>query len=216
MLLERLKDVTKVQVCKICFKEFIPSSFEVLSSFNTICDECYSSFSKIFEKRYIDGVEVFCLYEYKEPLDRLIIQYKELRDVELSSVFLSRLKNYLKYKYRKYLLVTLPSSEEAIQRRGFNHLQKIFEVLELPLEDKLLYKSDSSLHKELDHLKRLAHKDFIRIRENNIDKAKNILLVDDILSTGSSLKNAIKVLRNDGFCHIKALVICDNKKQGEN
>ncbi len=213
--MKKFKDLTKKQVCKVCFKEFCASSFQILLGNSDICDECYDSFPKIFETEYVDGVRVNSIYEYKSPLDSLIYQYKELLDIELSNVFLSRIKFYLKCKFYNYNLVLLPSSENAIKKRGFNHLYEIFKNLDLPIIENLLYKSNDSTQKELNYLSRMTHRGFINMN-NNIDiKNKNILLVDDVFSTGATLKEAIKLVKNREPCRIKALILCRNKNMSK-
>ena len=109
----------------------------------------------------------------------------------------------------------LPSSENAIKKRGFNHLYEIFKNLDLPIIENLLYKSNDSTQKELNYLSRMTHRGFINMN-NNIDiKNKNILLVDDVFSTGATLKEAIKLVKNREPSRIKALILCRNKNMSK-
>lgn len=214
-LLEPYKSATRRRVCKICFKEFLPRSFSALKSNCEICDECFFSFKKIYSKEMLNGVEIFSIYEYSPPLDKLILQYKESLDIELSSVFLNRNKEYINFKYRKYNIVLLPSSIKAQERRGFNHLYEIFKTLKIPIIKDALLKTEETEQKKLDHLSRITHKNFMKVNENVDFRNKNILLVDDIFSSGASLKEAINLLKNVEVRKIKALVLCKNKNNWE-
>lgn len=198
------------QICNTCLQEYRPGGLDYLLG-GGICEECFSKINFIYKKLEIDGVKGFALASYTSPYKDYLIHLKENLDVAIAEVFLIRLRHYLRLKYHNYSLVLMPSSKEAIAKRGFNHLYEIFKVLDLPLLD-VLAKEDSSEHKKMNHLERNAHQGFVKLVGKIPANTKRLLLVDDVISTGSSLKAALKVLKSETSCRIRFFTLMLNEK----
>ena len=171
--------------CKICFKEIKIQGFNALKP-STICQRCYNEFNVIFLKTNIENVKVISLYDYNATLKKLLFQYKGCFDIELKSVFLERHLNELRIKYREYVIVPIPSTKNSDEERGFNHVEEIFAYLQIPIYNCLKKRIDfkqSDLSKE-EREKVLAK--FI-IEKGELLRNKKVLIVDDIITTGSSI-----------------------------
>lgn len=132
-------------------------------------------------------------------------------DIELKNIFLKDLNTILSFMYIGYYLVLMPSSKDNLKRRGFNHLLEIFNNLNIKMIEDLLIKKDNVDQKKLNKKEREKHKDFIGSNDLLRISGKKILLVDDVISTGNSIKQALKVLKEGNPKKIKILIIAENK-----
>lgn len=197
-------------VCKTCLREYRPKGIDYLIG-SGVCEECFDKINFINKRIEMMGIKGFALASYTSPYKDHLIRLKENLDIEIASSFLSRHRHYLRMKYFGYTIVLMPSSKEAIERRGFDHLYEIYKVLGLKILD-VLRKEDSSEHKKMNHLERNTHQDFIKMVKEIPPNIKRILLVDDVISTGSTLRAALKVLKSNCSCRIKFFTLMLNEK----
>lgn len=197
----------KNNFCKICFKEITKISlFGFANKDNLLCEDCFSKFKAKWNKFHLGNVQGTAIYDYDELIKELIYKFKGCYDYELKDVFLYRYINYLRIIYRGYYIVPAPSYHIDDQKRGFNHVQSIFESLKLKMLPIISKKTD---HKQssLNSRGRISIHDVLKIDENISLKGKKILLVDDIFTTGSTMQTCIDLLRKQGARKIKILVV---------
>ena len=192
---------------KIIEQEYIID--KILYNNDSLCAKCRSNF-KVLNKNYqVNGIKIYSLYEYNDFMSSVIIQYKECLDEVLCDVFIEDKIEYLKFKYRNCVFIMAPSSIEKLEQRGFNHVFKIFEKLNIEMIDafdKIDNTKQMLLHKD----ERLLIKDKIKIKDNLNLKGKRLILIDDICTTGSTLSAMYLQLKNYNCCG--ALVIGINQK----
>ncbi len=199
--------------CKICFKSITDNSlFNLIKRKNILCEKCFSKMNTKFIPFKIGNVKGISIYEYTDFIKELIYKFKGCYDYELKDIFLFRYLMYFRLKYHGFYIVYVPSYHIEDERRGFNHVKAIFESLKLK-ELSILKKKIA--HKQSDQSSFGRHKinDVIEIDENISLKGKKILLVDDIMTTGSTLLTSIDLLRSKGAKTIEILVIAKTKKK---
>lgn len=201
------KLTTPTKICKLCFKEYIDvSTYSLLHNDSYCCPNCYHQFNPIFSISKLSNIEVLSIYNYDEVMHNLIYQLKGCYDYELGPIFLSRYAHELKLKYWNYHMVPVPSYHLDDERRGFNHVKVIFAPLKLKMID-CLYKAKE--YKQSDHTRggrKEIHK-VLKIKDANEIKGKNILIVDDIFTTGNTLLAAIHLIKQFQPKRIKILVL---------
>jgi len=145
-------------------------------------------------------VESFCAYE--DITKEMLIQYKELFDEALYPLFFYPIRKYIMKKYRGYVVVGIPSHENKIEQRGFNHLERMLEVINLP-QQSLFIKKNLIEQKHLSYTKRQENSQNLL---ELIDKvsSKPILLVDDVCTSGTTLLAAFEKIKGHSY-PIKAL-----------
>lgn len=193
--------------CKICFQEIKQLGINSLNKKVTICQNCYNKFDVLFYEYKIEKYHVLSIYNYDDVMTKLIFQYKACFDIELKSVFLERHINELRLKYSNYVIVPIPSSKESDEERGFNHVEELFAELKLPIY-KCLEKKFNFKQSDLSKNERMKVESKLLIKKGELLKNKNVLLVDDIITTGSSLKAGINLIKKYNPKRIECLTLC--------
>lgn len=169
-----------------------------------ICPECRRSFVVCKKRIKIQGYTYKSLYIYNDFFSSLLIQYKECMDEALSDIFIYPYIWFIRLRYLRYTIVPIPSSQEKLNERGFNHVIKMFEKTRLPVCD-CLEKKGSSKQAMLGKKERERMEKDICVKDGNTIP-KRILLVDDVLTTGYTMQGAINAL-SKFECKLKILVI---------
>ena len=97
--------------------------------------------------------------------------------------------------------------------RGYNQTELIAREIakntKLKLENKILYKQKNIVSQsELNRNNRKQNvKDAFIIKNSETIKNKNVLIFDDIYTTGSTLQECSRILKNAGVKHVGILTI---------
>ena len=180
--------------CLLCDKPLFNKGnlYEIVFMEDLICFGCRNKWLKNKKKYSINDQKVYSSYIYDDSFSSALIQYKECLDEVLKDIFLYKNLNWFKLKFYNYSIVLAPSSDKKIKERGFNHLKKMFEQTNMEIID-CLYKTKDISQKTLDKSSRDKIDEVIQIKDVAI--YKNIVLVDDVCTTGSTLKTCIKLLK---------------------
>ena len=184
----------RTNICKICFENIEDSSLHSLLSDNTcICHKCFNKFQPKFHKFKVDGYKALALFDYDDEVKEKLYQFKGCFDYELGQVFLNYFLPYLKLKYLGYYLVPAPSHFSHDKARGFNHVEVIFSSLKMKMI-KCIHKTSDVKQSDLNAKERQnIHKHLI-IENGEQIRDKKILIVDDVFTTGSTIKSMIKLI----------------------
>lgn len=127
----------------------------------------------------------------------------------------SKLENFLKEK--QFVLLSLPLHPAKKRRRGFNQSEILAQALVkrtknffLPLETKALVKiKNNAPQMELKNFE--ARKENVKncflVAKPELIKGKNILLLDDVFTSGATMSEAVRVLKASGAKKIIGLVV---------
>lgn len=200
----KFRGLTERQVCKVCFKDIRPARLlELLNPDVPLCSSCFSSFGQSLKRISFEGRPLYYLSPYRAPLSTLLIQYKQVLDVELAPVFLSYYAPFLRILFSGYYLVLVPSSPSHLKKRGFDHLALIFNSLHLPRLD-VLEKGEGKEQKHLGAEERKKAATLFKLKNGESVRGKKILLCDDVLTSGTSLRACLTLLER---CSPKKVVL---------
>lgn len=202
--------------CKICFKKIGDYSlYNLINKKNLLCEDCFNKFKTKFYSFSISNTHGLAIYDYDDNIKELIYKYKGCYDYELKDVFLCRYLTYLRFMYHGYIVISVPSYHIDDEKRGFNHVYEIFKSLKLKM---LPIISKIKPHKQSDHSTkgRMDITNVLKIDENVSLKGKNILLVDDILTTGSTLFSCVQLIKKLQPKKMEILVIAKTKQKPKN
>ena len=102
-------------------------------------------------------------------------------------------------------MIPAPSYAKNDEERGFNHVEEIFSVLNLKMM-KCIHKIKQVKQADLTTKEREEIGNVLQI--DNVDlRKKKILLVDDVFTTGSTIKAMIKLVKEKGAKKIKVLLM---------
>lgn len=163
--------------------------YDALWSDDPLCRACRSQWQRKDIRFHVDGVPLYSCYVYNEAFSSCLIQYKECMDEALAPVFLYGLEEKLRYMYRGYTVVLMPSSQKRITERGFNHLERMMEPLGLPLLDAFDKLTDLP-QKSMKAEERENIREYIRLKEG-IELPRRIVLADDTMTSGATLRAAL-------------------------
>ena len=99
----------------------------------------------------------------------------------------------------------MPSYFKDDEIRGYNHVEEIFKELNLKME-KVLVKNKKHKQSDLNYTERHKVKEVLEAKNAAKIRNRKILLVDDICTTGSSLRAAIDILKEYNPKRIGVLV----------
>ena len=158
----------------------------------------------------------FCALKYKDIVRDRIISFKFGDKSYLYKTFTKIIINNKKvYRFiKKYdIIIPVPMYKNKLSVRGYN--QSALGARKIAKETKIIFgksilakikdtKKQSTLTKE-DRVNNI--KDAFYIRNSNIIKGKNIILFDDIYTTGSTVNECSKVIKEAGAKSVFVITI---------
>lgn len=150
------------------------------------------------------------IYVYDETIKTYLYQLKGCYDIEIYQCFLERYCRELRLLYRNYIVIPVPSSEDDDKIRGFNHVEMIFSILKLPIY-KVLHKNGNYKQADHDAEGRKRIKQYLTIDKIPQLKGKKILIVDDVYTTGSTMRACVELVESLCPKQIKILVLSKTK-----
>ena len=168
--------------------------------------------------------DLYWAVEYKNPLIKNLIKIfkyepfvKELAK-DLASLVIAHFQlldekpSFLK-KNPDYVLVPVPLEKRKLKWRGFNQVEEIgkeiSKFLNIPLINDILFKiKETPPQVELSEKEREENiKGVFIIRNRKKISGKKILLVDDVYTTGSTMKECAQLLKKAGAKEVIGIVI---------
>ncbi|OGK24079.1 hypothetical protein A3C25_05200 [Candidatus Roizmanbacteria bacterium RIFCSPHIGHO2_02_FULL_38_11] len=166
----------------------------------------------------VDGL--VSIFYYNNLLKKVIksIKYRLALDVweELCLVIepdkLNKIAAYKKLNFAKFFLQPIPLHTSRLRSRGFNQAKIIAsffsQLLQRPVTEYLLRKKSTFSQAQLKNNKDryINMRGAFEVLTREVDD-KNFILVDDVITTGSTLKEAAWTLKRAGASRVVALTL---------
>ncbi len=185
-----------------------------------VCSKCQNELSKIVlppVPRKIGNLEVFYFGPYEDILRNMVLSFKFAYHDSLSKTIAELLRKVIDKNELDFDVITyVPATKSAKFKRGFDHIElvskelsKLTGVRSIKLLETV---RETEQIKAKDRTSAAKDKYKILLRNaNNIDKNSKILLLDDVVTTGSTMLECVKELKSHGFSNISCAVLCSAK-----
>jgi len=193
-----------------------------------LCSTCYSliefypqAFVPPLELLYLENIKV--CGSYRPPLKKLITTYKYGGIKEIHETIAELLWQSVNFPQTD-LITYVPLHSQKLKKRGFNQTKLIAEVLaeklNLPclatLEKSHFHRSQASTtsnHERLINIKDTftTSELFKKWLENHHPPPRSILVIDDVVTTGATLNEMAKKLKELGIEKVFGLVLAHGR-----
>ena len=226
-----IKKINTYSLCKDCFKE--------LNFIQDGCIKCgkpiiYHSLEKLdicgcsycFNKSFYFDKAISCI-EYSDISKSMILGFKYKNKTYMAKYISNIMKEKLDLENIKFDYITfVPLHKKRMRKRGFNQSEKIAKelgkIIDIPILDCIYRKSNTNRLYNLNRIERkIELKNAFLVKENiNYANGKNILLIDDIFTTGSTVNEISKLLKLNNVNKIFVMTLLtksnDNYIKAEN
>jgi competence protein ComFC len=163
-----------------------------------------------------DGLISF--YDYRdEKVAKVIIGGKYSFIPTAYTILGAMIANKIKIQHEHllsipYALTPIPLHPSRKRWRGFNQAdvlcQALSKELALPILDPLIRNKITQTQKDLKKEQRIKNvSDAFRLKPGADVKGKNLILVDDVTTTGATLQEAAKILKRNGAAKVICLTV---------
>lgn len=220
-----------MNLLNLLFPSKCPFCGKLLSNTNSnliCCEECNSKLKKnVFP--FTDGTYDFlpnnkafyCVYKYVDMLRDAVIRYKFKDEVWLAKPFSKMILDYIEQHSSFSLfdvIVCVPVSKSRLKNRSYDQTLEIAKFIskekEIPIVNCLLknekFGDNAAEHK--DRIQRISESRYEFIGNDLSVNSKNILLIDDVITTGSTIRECTDILINNGAINVYAVVLASGRR----
>jgi predicted amidophosphoribosyltransferase len=207
------KSLPYINLCSACPKCGAPNGKD-------FCTECndVSLLSLDLEKYPLDALRSAVVLDDKSR--KLITTYKDNFEIRLAKEVSRIMVEYLNFEWleNKTLITYIPSSETSKKNRGFSHMEIIANeigkkvdvaTLNLFLQPKTVDQRKLTRKERVENMKSALQIDKAKVnlieKKGYVPSNTNVIIADDVCTTGSTLFAASNALREVGFNKIFGL-----------
>ncbi|WP_029497964.1 amidophosphoribosyltransferase [Kurthia huakuii] len=166
------------------------------------CARCYAKFERARADSY-EGINT--LYIYNEAMKEWLHRFKFAKDSVVAHIFADELKRAFK-RYKRAVVVPIPMHVDKKRERTFAHIDVLLEAAGVRYTH-LLEKTTSDSQSQKSQQQRQKSATLFRRNAIQLKKDTPLVLVDDIVTTGTTIRHAREVLEQDGFINIEVVVL---------
>ncbi len=215
----------KQQICVLCASA---SSFAVCERCYTVLPKqtrrCLSCATKLYttsnyctecllKPPYME--HTWALYDYEAALPYLIKQFKYQRQLSIGAFFAREIghayESIVRHSGQYDVIIPMPLHYKRIRERGFNQVLELLAVV----SNKYPNQIDYQLCGRIKETPKFAHLNLVQRKrhiKNAFDishiRAKHILIVDDVMTTGASLNELAKSIKSKNTHIISVDALC--------
>ena len=175
-----------------------------------LCSDCLLKISRP-DTPYLNGVHIAANYQdlvLKKAL--WMLKYQGVKHLAKPLAEIVKERIWKKLETGDWLVVPVPLSKKKLRHRGYNQAELIAKELSDNVRADILFKKfhTKSQVEVKDKEERLANIiGSFAIKNPEKIKGKKIILIDDVLTTGATMREAKKVLKNAGAKKVVGIVV---------
>ncbi|WP_251027786.1 ComF family protein [Bacillus sp. ISL-41] len=189
------------EVCEICGRPF--AYLEAEYRVGNLCFDC-----KRWEEdeRWSGSLDQNrSLYRYTDFTKEVVAKFKFRGDYVLAEIFAEELRQALQVFQYDYI-VPIPLSVERLYERGFNQAEAL--ITKAGLESThLLTRLHTEKQSKKSRSERIHLEQVFKLDTDLNLNSKTIVLIDDIYTTGSTLRHAAKILKENGAAKVYSFTL---------
>lgn len=153
------------------------------------------------------------LFRYESPIKQFVLNLKFQQKLYPARLFAQCFLNRCKPNFKMDAIIAVPLAKERLRARGYNQSVEVAKglakQLAIPLYTEVLYKKrDSKSQSDLNKKQREKNLSYTDFKLSSSFVGKRILLIDDVYTTGTTLRCIAKGLKLHGVEYVEAWVIC--------
>ena len=170
-----------------------------------LCSKCRNNITRVLG-------EDLCIGYYKGVLKELILKFKYEQDFAAGEILVELIEEKLKGIDKEYIITYIPAGKKALKKRGYNQCEYIAKELSLITGNKVVKAlkriRETKVQKTLSREERFKNiKGAFQVIDKKIVENKKILLIDDVITTGATMDEAILTLKGSGAKEVKILTL---------
>jgi ComF family protein len=205
---EELLLANETAICTACFHKL---------TFTTMHLDENNKIHQLFYGRFALNHASSMLYFKKNSITQHLIhqlKYKGKQEIGtiLASIFEKEIIDINQLK-KFNAIIPIPLHKKRLQERGYNQLttfgQRLSFILKIEYDDKLLIKLQNTKTQTKKKLAQRIYLDNALFALQNHEKYQNkhLLIIDDVITTGATLENALMVLSKIKNCQLSILTM---------
>jgi len=116
--------------------------------------------------------------------------------------------------WKNFLVIPIPLGRRRERKRGYNQAEIIAKIisekLKLPLQSEIVYRTKETLPQS--ETKKAAEREknvqgCFKVRKPELIIGRNVILIDDVITSGATINEAARILKESGAKRIVALVV---------
>ncbi|MCA1019162.1 ComF family protein [Bacillus altitudinis] len=171
-----------------------------------LCQDCSR-----WNKRW-DFAEILVMnrsvYAYNDFMKDILARFKFRGDTALADLFKKDVQSAFKrsFSIKEPVLVPIPLSKERLKERGFNQSMMLASMIGGPILEPLIKVHQSKQSKKRKN-ERLHQQNLFQLRQSNPIVLKDVVLIDDIYTTGATVYHAAKILKEAGAKSVSSFTL---------
>jgi ComF family protein len=172
----------------------------------SICGLCFQAGNYA-----LDAVKV--LFRYEDPIRSLVLALKYQQKLYVGKMLGSLMAEYLKPNRAIAGIMPVPLATGRLQQRGFNQCLEIARIIaksqKIPLiRDGMLKTRETKNQSELNGTSRKQNLKLHNFSYKPKFVPESIIIIDDVMTTGTTIKLVAQKLRQAGVKHIEGWLVC--------
>ncbi|MDR3259125.1 MAG: ComF family protein [Fusobacteriaceae bacterium] len=190
LILQKIKDFLFSRKCSVCGRI-------VEDTGKYICKNCFNILRKKAQLK--NSGDYYYLFYYEKDIKNIIAQFKFENRKNLSEELALLTKTAISQLIKEKnidIVIPVPISKKRYRERGFNQVEELLDKLKIKYYSIEKTRDTKHMYELLDEEDRKKNIENAFKSKINIDN-KNILIVDDIVTTGRTIKEIINELKKN-------------------
>jgi len=191
------------EICMECGRPL-----ELLSTVFKKDDICMDCIRWMKEEKY-RPLKNRSLYVYDDEMKEVLAQFKFRGDAELVRIFYRSFRElFQKYFTSVSTVIPVPLSREREYERGFNQAELLAACLPVENSDSSLRRKETEKQSKKTRKERLSGSNPFYFQREEMFHGQRILLVDDVYTTGITVRQIGSLLYDRGAREVSSLTLC--------